>query len=381
MPPHLVHATVVHPRYDTRILFKQCDSLARSGLGVVSLFVADGRGDETWNGIRIHDVGKPRFGRIGRAATGSFRLWKALRKVKPDLVQIHDPELIPLALLLKGFGTRVLFDMHENLPKEILTKNWVSPPARRIVSSIAREMQLLTSRQIPVIFAEDSYVKDFPSAKKSVVVLNYPLVETLTAIVSAKKTRFTVGYIGGLSAERGALVMLDALARLREKGADVHAVFVGPVLPEKPLAERLAAAVRGGWLTTTGRLEPAEGWSRIAECHVGLAILQPSSNFVDSYPTKLFEYMALGLPVIVSDFPLWREVVETAGCGIMVDPTDVDALATAISWMCDHPDEASKMGRKGREAVLEHYRWDSQFGKLRAFYEDILAAPMEGRNS
>lgn len=381
MPPSLVHATVVHARYDTRILFKQCASLTSAGVGSVSLFVADGKGDETWNGILIHDVGKPPFGRFGRATAGTFRMWRALRKARPDLVQIHDPELLPLAIVLNALGTRVLFDMHENLPREILTKKWVAPQARRLVSAIARAAQTVAARRIPTIFAEESYTRDFPSAMRSVVVLNYPLVDSLTAIVREKRSRFTVGYIGGLSEERGAPIVVGAIARLREKGVDIHGVLIGPVAAEPVVADMLATGDREGWLTVPGRLKPEKGWSLIAECHVGVAILQPSSNFVESYPTKLFEYMALGLPVVVSDFPLWREVVEKPDCGLLVDPTDVDALTTALRWIFEHPNEAAQMGKNGRRAVLEKYRWESEFRKLKDFYGEVLSSAPEGASN
>lgn len=111
----------------------------------------------------------------------------------------------------------------------------------------------------------------------------------------------------------------------------------------------------------------------MAQCHVGVAILRPSPNFVDSYPTKLFEYMALGLPVVVSDFPLWRSVVDAAACGLAVDPTNPAAVATALRWMLEHPEDARRMGERGRQTVIQKHNWASEFKKLRALYEQVLA--------
>ena len=373
MLPNVVHATVVHPRYDIRVLFKECASLARAGIGTISLFVADGKGDETWNGVQIHDVGKPGFGRIGRAIGGSVRMWKALRRARPNLVQIHNPELLPLALLLRATGTAVIFDMHENLPQQILTKDWVNPLARPLISRLARWGQLLTCRHIPTIFAETSYAKDFPSAKEGIVVLNYPMLDVLSGITRTKRRRFTIGYIGGLSLQRGALTMLAVISRLRDQGVEVDGVFVGPVSDEPAVVRALEDGISNGWITATGHLKSREGWERMAECHVGMAVLRPSPNYLESYPTKMFEYMALGIPVIVSDFPLWRAVVDDARCGILVDPTDVGAVAAAVRWIHDNPIDANRMGLRGRDAVVR-YSWDSEFAKLRSLYERILQA-------
>lgn len=374
MAPHLVHVTVVHGRYDTRILLKQCASLSDAGVGRVSLFVADGLGDESWRGVTIRDVGQPRFGRVGRAVAGSIRMWRAVRAAKPDLVHVHDPELLPLAGALRLAGIHVVFDMHENLPKEILTKTWVAGPARRVLSGIMRLGQRAATRRIPTVFAEKSYVQDFPATTNSVVVLNFPLVDSLLRVQAEKRSTFTVGYIGGVSAERGAPVLLDAVARVRAAGTRAECTLVGPVANEPELQTLIAQGTAEGWLMAPGRLKPEDGWHSMAQCHVGVAVLQPSENFVDSYPTKLFEYMALGLPVIVSNFPLWRDVVESAGCGIAVPPDDPQALADAIARLATNPPLRQEMGGRGRSAVQAEYRWESEFSKLRRFYERLLTA-------
>jgi glycosyltransferase involved in cell wall biosynthesis len=372
MPSHFAHVTVVHGRYDIRILFKQCASLCQSGLGSVSLFVADDMGDEQWEGVKIRDVGKHGFGRFGRAVLGSIAMWRALREVRPALVQVHDPELLPLALALRATGTRVVFDMHENLPKEILTKEWISKPLRWLLSRFAGAFQRFACNLIPTVFAETSYAVDFPSARAGVVVLNYPLLGRLREIRPPKAPTFTIGYIGVVSVERGAEVATNAIERINEAGISAHGLFVGPVAGE--LATRIAfsRAVATGKVELTGRLAPTDGWPLIATCWVGIAVLGSSPNFVDSYPTKLFEYMALGLPVVVSDFPLWRAIVDGCGCGLLVDPSDASAVSAALRWMYEHPERALEMGARGRAAALANYSWDSQFEKLADLYRTLF---------
>lgn len=372
MPPHIAHATVVHGRYDIRILYKQCVSLARDGGVEVSLYVTDDLAEERHDGVRIRPIGKPRFGRLGRATLGSIALWRALRRSRPDLVQIHDPELLPLGLLVRAGGTPVVFDMHENLPKEILTKEWITTPLRVAVSWLVRLFQRGACRLLPTVFAETSYAADFPRAKAGIVVLNFPLLESLRTIHRTKAETFTVGYIGGVSTERGAQEVAGAIARLNEQGLPTRGLFVGGVAADLAPDGPFKRAVASGYVQSTGRLAPTEGWPLMATCHVGVALLRPSPNFVDSYPTKLFEYMALGLPVVVSDFPLWRQIVDDAGCGLLVDPTDVAAIADAFSWLREHPDEARAMGARGRTAVLAKYSWDSEFDKLRRLYGRLL---------
>ena len=84
-------------------------------------------------------------------------------------------------------------------------------------------------------------------------------------------------------------------------------------------------------------------------------MLHPLPEYVDAYPVKLFEYMAAGIPVVASDFPVLREIVDGAGCGLLVDPTDAKAIAQAVTWLLENPREAGEMGRKGRMAALKNY--------------------------
>jgi glycosyltransferase involved in cell wall biosynthesis len=89
-------------------------------------------------------------------------------------------------------------------------------------------------------------------------------------------------------------------------------------------------------------------------------------------PNKLFDYMLVGLPVIASNFPLYREVVEPDRCGLIVDPSKPEEIARAMEYLIDHPDEAREMGERGRKAVLEKYNWDKESERLLQIYDAVL---------
>ena len=104
----------------------------------------------------------------------------------------------------------------------------------------------------------------------------------------------------------------------------------------------------------------------------GLVTLHPIINYIDALPVKMFEYMSAGIPVIASDFPLWREIIQGDDCGLLLDPLNPAAIAHAIDYLVSHPEEAQRMGKNGRTAVETKYNWTMEEKKLLAFYDNIL---------
>ncbi len=103
----------------------------------------------------------------------------------------------------------------------------------------------------------------------------------------------------------------------------------------------------------------------------GIVTLYPIINYMDALPVKMFEYMSAGLPVIASDFALWREIVEGNSCGICVNPLEPKEVAQAIEYIIAHPQKAEQMGQNGKKAVIEKYNWGVEEKKLFKVYEKI----------
>lgn len=367
----VVHLTSVHVPFDTRIFYKQMKSLTKVGYEVVLIAVHSR--DEIVENIRIRAVPTPR-NRFERMFYTGFRvIWSALQE-NADIYHIHDPELLIWSLILRLRGKLVIFDMHENVPKDILSKPWIHPAVRYPISLVYRLLERVLLWRMPVIFAEHSYKRDYQWIHhQNTVILNTPLVDTLLAVSETPYAKPTVGFIGGVNTDRGSMITLSALAHLKQSDFIVEFDCIGPVNEiHRAELEAFIKTHRLEGIRLHGYMLPSEGYRIIARCHIGLAVLMPVPNAVSSYPTKMFEYMALGLPVIASGFPLYREVIESAECGLCLnDPTNPHELAEAIRWLIEHPQEAEMMGRRGREAVIKHYNWEAEAKKLCVFYEGL----------
>ncbi|TVR19733.1 MAG: glycosyltransferase [Anaerolineaceae bacterium] len=366
--PRVVHMTSVHHPFDTRILHKQCRSLAEVGYDVT--LVVPHEADTTVDGVQIKAVRVPR-NRFQRILSTTWAVYRAARRLNPAVYHFHDPELIPVGLLLKLSGKRVICDVHEDLPRQVMSKDWILPPLRYAVSKFVDLFERLTFRAFDrIIAAEDSYTRRLP-AKKTIVVHNFPIMSEISVpddSLPHVEREPLIFYVGAVSRIRGAVEMVQAMALLpRSLGAKL--VIAGKIPPDlQTELERLPAfdSVHApGWQS---RQQMADFLSR---ARVGLSVLHPSPNYLESYPTKLFEYMTAGIPVIASDFPLWRGVVDSAGCGLLVDPEDPRAIADAIAWLLEHPDEAEAMGERGRTAVVVRYNWESESQKLLDIYADL----------
>ena len=170
------------------------------------------------------------------------------------------------------------------------------------------------------------------------------------------------------------MVTLQALDLLKRRGLEIGFECVGPASPDhhaEEMREFVAERQLRG-VNLYDYLPGLEGWKKIAPCHVGLAVLQPDPNYIASYPTKLFEYMAMGMPVVVSDFELYRRVVEESQCGFCVDPTSPEQIADAIERLIRDPEQSKQMGERGREAVRTRYNWNHEMQRLLGFYEQVM---------
>ena len=367
----IAHITNVHPRGDTRIRIREAGSVTDVLGEPVALLVQDGRGDclEQDGKTRIIDTGRKPSGRLARMTLGVYRMWRAVRSLRPRLVHFHDPELIPLGLLLKCSGHRVVYDVHEDLPRQVLTKYWLPVFARHPVSWTVSVLEWLSARVFDAVVAATPEIAGRFPPRKTVTVRNFPILDELVRaeVVPYRERPAQFAYIGGLSRERGVCEMVEALMLIGNARLSLAGAF-------QPAGLQTEIEAFPGWrqVTFAGWANRIQVAGLLCSARAGLVVLHPTRRYLDAWPTKMFEYMSVGLPVIVSDFPLWRSIVEDAGCGLLVDPLDTKAIADSMQWVLDHPDEAEAMGRRGRVAVEKHYNWETEAEKLTALYKKLL---------
>ena len=165
--------------------------------------------DEIVEGVRIRAVPKPK-GRVERLTRTAWLVYKAALEENADLYHVQNElELLFWAQLLRlrGSKSKAVYDMHENLLKSIPTKSWINPLFRPFVVFACMVLERLLMHEIAVIYAEHSYKKDYLWVAKHITVLNMPLTSQLQRIKETKYLTPTLGYIGGVTPERGRLLL------------------------------------------------------------------------------------------------------------------------------------------------------------------------------
>lgn len=369
-PSKVVHMTTVHHPYDTRIYHKECKSLQKAGFDV-SLIASAGTDENLEkSAIPIKPI-KKRSNRWLRMTLSTFQAYRKAKQMQADYYHIHDPELLPVAWLLQKQGNTVIYDIHEDYVTSIYQKEYIAKPIRKLIAFLYRHTENLFSRRLELCLAEKYYKEKYPSG---ICILNYPTLneKMLNHHRGTQPAENKLLYTGNVTAERGAYIH----ARLPVVDKDITVHFVGKC--DQRIANKMydvaGEAKNNLVIEGIGRFVERE---QIDESYInrnwlaGIALFPPTDHYMKKELTKFFEYMSAGIPIICSDFPVWKKFIEMYDCGIAVDPNNAEKIREAIAFLRTNPGRAAQMGDNGKRAVQKVLNWKSEEDKLIRWYQNI----------
>lgn len=363
----VAHVSTAHHRNELRVHLKQCNSLATAGYEVYFI-VADGGGDARIGDVQVLDVGAPR-GRFQRMLVCPWRLLRRAWQIRASVYHFHDPELLTIALGLRRNGAKVIYDSHEDVPRSVMSRDWIPLWARRIVSASFEVFENFVARRMACVVGATPFIAErFERAGcRALAINNFPLPSEIRMEPVSRTPLPVICFLGGISRVRGVREIVMAL-----ESQPTRMVLAGPFDSDETQRELEQLA---GWSNVDykGNLERKAAVETMMASMVGMICYLPEPNHVNAFPNKLFEYMAAGLPVIASNFQLWQDIIDGAQCGICVDPSSPSEIRQAIARMMGDPEGCRRMGENGRKAVLERYNWASEEKKLFRLYQDALA--------
>lgn len=366
----IAHLTSVHPPFDTRIFHKECRTLVETGYNVA--LVAPHERHEVVEGVEVIPVPVYRR-RWSRMTKGAHSVYRVARELKADLYHFHDPELLPVGVLLKRLtGAPVVYDAHENYAMQLGSRGWMPELLKPVVPPIVGKVESLAVRTLDaVVCATEGIASIFP-AVRTITINNYPLLDLSNQslpVASYRADNKQVIFTGGWANHRGAYQLVAAMGHVKSEGIRLN--IFGPC--HDPFVSEMAKELPGyKYVDYPGIVPYKQLYEHMRTSAIGLVCYQPGFDHENSQPNKLFEYMSAGIPVIASYFPGWCEVVEGNFCGLTVDPSNPTEIAQAIDKLILNPKMRQEMGNNGRNAVLSNYNWKPEGKKLVELYRDLL---------
>ncbi len=362
----ICHISTVHPAFDTRIFYKECKTLAKAGYEV-HLIITHNK-DEVIDGVHIISLPERR-GRFYRFLVKDWlALFKAI-KVNADIYHFHDPDLIFIGLVMKVLGKKVIYDVHEDVPKQILNKRWIRGIfIRKLASNVFNAIEQFSAFFFDRIIAATEDIAEKFNSSKTILLRNFPILDLIDSEIpiSIEKSKQVVIYAGGLTRIRGIKEIIQAMEYLNGKA---ELWLLGAWSDEQ--FEKECRSLEGWkYVKYFGFKTPTEVYAYIKKSDIGIAVLYPVENYLYSLPVKVFEYMACSLPVIMSSFPYWQRLFKD--CALFVNPKDPKDISSKIEYFLKNPDIARKLGMTGRNLIEEEYSWEAESKKLLSLYKELL---------
>lgn len=376
MKPQIMIISSVHRWDDTRIFHRQASSLAKKYS--VELHAPADFDQKSINGIKV--IGLPRW----KKEKDRIRLWwillKRIIKSKASIVHFHDSELIPLAFVVKVISRKkIIYDVHEQIIFDIEDKEWIPGFLKPIVLFVFVSVEKICIPTFDAVIYTTPKVGEryLKMSKNAISIENYSRLDTFSQIHinNTSKSEHIVLYLGRVLNVRGVDRVIRAFEHVIKDIPSAKFLIVGDIVPES-YEEELNALTKELKLENNvdflGFVPHLETIHYLKSAYCGIVTFLPAKINKACLPNKLFEYMASGLPVIASDFELYKEVVDGSQCGITVDPDNIETISNAILFLFNNPDIANKMGASGKNAFETRYNWEVEEGKLLDLYNKIL---------
>jgi len=362
----ICHLTSAHTWDDIRIFHKECRSLAQHHEVYLLAFNTK---DQVIDNVHIVNAGMRPSGRLKRMLFSAQIILKKAQAINADVYHFHDPELIRVGKKLAKSGKKVIYDIHEDVPRQILSKPYLNTFFARIISFFYEKYENHNIKFFEALVCATPHIEQrfIKRHQKTYTINNYPMLSELVEdaeITQQKENK--VCYLGSISATRGIHQLVEALGYCPNVELDLAGHFNDKVFKEK--VTQLKSWTQVNELGFIGRSEVMAVQNK---SKAGMVVLLPTPSYIYSLPIKLFEYMSAGLPVICSNFPLWKDIVEVNNCGLCVNPEDPKAIAEAMKYIIYNEEEAQKMGKNGKILVKEKYNWGHEEKKLIALYFEL----------
>ena len=369
----------LHRWNDDRIYYREALSLKKDYKVVIC-----GVGSFYFKKIgNVEIYGVPERKKIYKRSLTWLKILKLALRTQASIYHFHDPELILIGTIIKILkkNSKIIYDVHEKILDTIQEKIWISNPLRRILFYLWPIIETYSIKRYIdyIVTASDDIALEYQKYKNKVVIIrNFAYSGFLkygdSKVVEEKYNLYNDSlvliYAGSLMRAKGVLEIVKAVNHIKKY--NIKLVLTNNF--KDKTFEKEVKKCANNQVIFTGWLPYKEVFRYLKMSDIGLACYHPISNYTNGIDRmlKIFEYMSVGLPIIISNFPTWKNFINTNQCGITANPMSPKSIAKAIEWFISHPEEMKKMGENGKKAIKEKYNWDTESQKLINVYRKLL---------
>lgn len=369
----ICHVTSAHKNNDIRIFQKECKSLAKQEDFDVHL-VAQGE-SRIEDDVTVHGLGTSSKGRLNRIFSMSNKIYKKAASLKADIYHLHDPELLLYAKRLKKKNNIVIFDSHENYPQQIMEKGYIPFFLRRLIAFLYKTYETYVVKKIDAVIIPCTTFGKNPFSgrcKHSILLDNYPILDGRRKYIERSEIQNIscpkVCYVGGLTAARGITNLVKACDQ-----ANVKLILAGSFSSESYQTEVMQMK-EARCVDYRGFCDYNQVTAIYEEADIGASILLKVGQYatMENLPTKTYEYLQVGLPVIMSDTDYNKKLMQKEDFAYLVDPGNVNEISDKIKSMLQNYKSTVRKTKLGNELVQSKYNWEVDFKKLLNLYKMLL---------
>lgn len=357
----------MHKLNDVRIYLKECKSLSKQHN--VYLLGNNTENILSTKNINIVNLDIKCKNRLQRMLKTKKAIIESGLKINADVYHFHDPELMRIALTFKKKNKKVIFDFHEDTPKQILSKHYIPKILRKPLSLIYKIYEEKSSKKFDGIVTATPYLerKFIKHNKNTVAVNNFPILSEFIHLENNFGDKeIDLIYIGGISAERGLFEMI----KIANERPSIKISLCGRFISSEE-EKKANQMMKYDNIKFKGMLNRKEIQRELEKAKIGLVLLEKNERFSESLPIKMFEYMAAGIPVIATEFKLWENIINESSAGLCLDPKDTNDIIKNIEMLLSNSSLMKQMGDSGRNYVTEKYNWENEEKKLLNLYKKL----------
>jgi glycosyltransferase involved in cell wall biosynthesis len=299
---------------------------------------------------------------------------KAMLLPRDSIYHLHVPELLPMGLVMKWLGRTVIYDVHEDTPRQILTKVWIPEQWKHRIAKVAAKLEQLAAVEFDQIITCEPVTQRRFERYGSVLLRNFPKWSEFESVNSDDYTQRdpVLVYYGQLTELRGITRLLEVLELINTKRSDpVRLILGGKWVPEAYHAE-LQSHLGWRYVDYRGFLSREQIREALQQAQLGVLLVDPHPKYLRSFPVKPYEYLAAGVPTLLSDFPAWHEMPVVGDFAYFVDPTDPQAIADRIQQLLNAGEQAVAQAQRAHDEIRSRYCWEQEVQRLFRIYDRLM---------